>query len=190
MKQPCESAQSTVDFADEDLGVGGSIPSARTIFPATVTPEHIALRMVAMAGIEDGMTVLVPGAGWGALVLPARAAGACVTCVESNAARAGHLHDLKLAPLATDFLALPARDAYDRILVNPPLRTVPFLKHACRFLKRGGRLVALVHRHALSEPSLSSGPDHQHAVGAVYLDERFEFDGAPVEAAILTVDRL
>jgi protein-L-isoaspartate O-methyltransferase len=112
-------------------------------FPA---PAALVRRMIEEAAIEPGMLILEPSAGKGDIVAQAIAAGASVECVEQNFTLAEHLRRKGYSVRCSDFLALSADPSFDRVLMNPPFERgidAEHIRHAFRFLKPGGRLVAI-----------------------------------------------
>lgn len=124
------------------------------------TPDELAQRIIdryVADHLHEGVTVLEPSAGQGALARLAAATGAVVDCVEIQA---GHAHELARSGLyraveCRDFLQLepplnPAR-LYDVIIMNPPFdrgRDCDHVRHAWKFLKPGGRLFAIMSARA------------------------------------------
>lgn len=119
----------------------GSIPSYQShqYYP---TPGHIAGRMVEVAGIEPGMTVLEPSAGIGNIAdlldKP--------QCVEVSELHCEVLrskgHDVDCA----DFLQWDG-GKFDRIVMNPPYsqgRAIAHLDKARQHLASGGVIIALL----------------------------------------------
>ncbi|HDT6079365.1 TPA: methyltransferase, partial [Aeromonas veronii bv. veronii] len=111
------------------------------------TPESHAADLVALAGIEPGMTVLEPSAGHGMLAEAARAAGAKVDAVEL----AGDLREILQAKgfglVGSDFMDTTPAQSYDAVVMNPPFSNdmdIDHVRHAYDHLKPGGRLVAIV----------------------------------------------
>lgn len=116
------------------------------LFP---TPPELAARMVEAADIAPGHSVLEPSAGTGAILaaLPTVRPDGHVTAVEISS---GLLY--KLEPFADeivcgDFLQQNGNlGKFDRILMNPPFanaQDIAHIQHAVKFLKPGGRLVAI-----------------------------------------------
>jgi predicted RNA methylase len=132
-------ARETVEILD---------PNAHDFYP---TPNGLADRVVALAEIEPGMSVLEPSAGKGALALAVRRAcpRAHVVCVELLPAHQKALIDLGFTvAVAGDFLREEPRapGVYDRVVMNPPFSRgldAHHILHAFRFVKPGGRLVAI-----------------------------------------------
>lgn len=113
------------------------------------TPPAVVTKMLNAAQLQRGQDVLEPSAGEGAIALSIMAAGIIPDCVEVDPDRADTLRDL-LPPgtvINMDFLAMHADPEYDRILMNPPfgkLAGVAHVFHATKFLKPGGKLVAIL----------------------------------------------
>jgi hypothetical protein len=137
----------TFDFdtteAIGELLASGCIPDAKAhqYYP---TPRWLADRIVDLAALEDGMTVLEPSAGQGGLadVLPKS-----TVCVEISAL---HCHVLKAKGYKVheqDFLLWAPRRRFARIVMNPPFdrgRWLLHLEHAASLLNQGGRIVAVL----------------------------------------------
>lgn len=125
------------------------------------SPPAVVARVMELAQIAAGHTVLEPSAGIGNLALEAMAAGAKVFAIEIDGRRAAQLRDLASALLATgkvvgggfctcqqeDFMAMSAPAWFDRAIMNPPFprqADIDHVRHAARFVKKGGRLVAVM----------------------------------------------
>lgn len=119
------------------------------------TPPVVVERVLEAARLRPGMSVLEPSAGRGAIAIPAaRQIGhGHVVCVEIQGdlclAHCGVIHEDILSSIQADFFDLtPARlGQFDRVLMNPPFdagRDVDHVTHALKFLKPGGRLVAIM----------------------------------------------
>jgi predicted RNA methylase len=126
----------------------GSIvkPSDEGWFP---TPDAIVADMITLADLAPGMEVLEPSAGEGAITRAVAEAGCTVDCVEVNAKRAGMIYAAGYARSVTmaDFLTVPQRPAYDRVIMNPPFADkadIAHVKHALGFLRPGGLLIAVM----------------------------------------------
>lgn len=148
------------DAADaiEAVILTGEITDKRQEFGFFPTPEAVARQVIDLARIEDGMYVLEPSAGQGALAIPAARAGGIVDCVEIQDDNARVLTDVriyrnmypgKLTPvMVCDFLTgTEPRQAYDRVVMNPPFTRqddVRHVLHAFGHVKPGGRLVAVM----------------------------------------------
>jgi protein-L-isoaspartate O-methyltransferase len=122
---------------------------ADQLFP---TPPDLVERMLEAAEIESGMQVLEPSAGTGAIVK------AIVTAVDTEVL-AYEINSSLVAKLSSTFPSyrLQARQAdflevtegmgqFDRVLMNPPFKNgddIKHITHALKFLRPGGRLVAI-----------------------------------------------
>jgi predicted RNA methylase len=160
------------------LLVTGEVEDARIDHGAFYTPPVLALSVVGRAAIRPGMQVLEPSAGGGALAALARGAGAHVTCVEIRAQAAARLRALSPAEMVheADFLTLTPRQLgfFDRVVMNPPFarrQDILHVEHALRFLRPGGRLVALV----------SAGIESRSDAATVRLRERIQEQGGSIE---------
>lgn len=134
------------------------------------TPRRVIDLMIGQARIRPGMSVLEPSAGIGSIAEIAREAGGAVECFEINRTLVDILMAKGFAVDSGDFLQeKPPRvgtikdeidDRFDCVLMNPPFeksQDVDHIRHAFKFLKPTGRLVAIC----------SSGPffrSHQKCV--------------------------
>lgn len=107
-------------------------------------------RIIVLADILPGMTVLEPSAGTGNIVRRCKEKGGIVNAVEildgniSALARIGGV-----SVTHQDFLTLVPEEwfLFDRVVMNPPFAKqadIQHVAHAIRFLKPGGRLVAIM----------------------------------------------
>ncbi|MGF3025586.1 methyltransferase [Methylobacterium aquaticum] len=140
--------------AIEPILLTGEVTSRKVELQQFDTPELLARQVVARAGITDGMSVLEPSAGLGALARAARDCHGAVTCVEIDERRFDALRQVAGGGLGTlvrgDFLsAVPLRPLreFDRVVMNPPFtrdQDIAHVRHAAQFLKPGGRLAAIM----------------------------------------------
>lgn len=125
--------------------VGNKIPG---YFP---TPPGPTRRVMELADIQRGMTVLEPSAGSGNLADAAKQAGGKVAVGEVNASLREILAEKGHELVARD--TLEHEGQYDRVVMNPPFENgqdIDHVQHAFdRQLAVGGRLVAIVSRGAL-----------------------------------------
>jgi predicted RNA methylase len=112
------------------------------------TPPELGKRMVELARIQPGMTILEPSAGDGQLakVIEQLMPPSCkLYCIEEDLKLfkiLNHLHE-GLCTCA-DFLTIT--NSYDRIIMNPPferLKDVDHITHAFDCLKPAGRVVSV-----------------------------------------------
>lgn len=130
------------------------------------TPPALIERMVEVADLWPGMRCLEPSAGKGdiadalAKAIEAPSLPCSTLCIEE-------VHELaeicRLKGHDThqgDFLSMPPRPEFDRVLMNPPFERNADAEHvqaAWRWLKPGGRLVAII------------SPGHTMSRGAAFL---------------------
>lgn len=132
-----------------DRHKNGTAPRAVSAFQLFQTPEAIASRMVALAEIGQGMTVLEPSAGLGRLLRPILATPAGnVTAADISTDCLAELRREfpEIEVEQGDFLAMGFPRAFDRIVMNPPFHMRADIRHtlhALKFLAPGGKLVGL-----------------------------------------------
>jgi protein-L-isoaspartate O-methyltransferase len=110
------------------------------------TPPALVARMMEAASIEPGMSCLEPEAGTANIVREIVTAGGKVQCVEVVPAMANKLAADGFDVECMDFLTMEPEQRFDRVLMNPPFENrqdEAHIRHAYRFLKPGGRLVAI-----------------------------------------------
>ena len=120
------------------------------LYQAFFTPPELAKRVVELADVE-GCTVLEPSAGHGALIDQMLTYdGVEIEAIELNPEFVEHLYEKygeRIGLRDGDFLQLMSPESYyDRIIMNPPFTKLQWLKHiehAYKFLKPGGKLVAI-----------------------------------------------
>jgi hypothetical protein len=184
------------------------------LFP---TPDSLADWVIREAHLysDDPLQVLEPSAGTGQLARrvagyevaangrrdrrETKPAGHRVTAVEiqpelaADLRRAGYCARV----LARDFLAMPAEPIYDRVVMNPPFdrgRDIDHAHHALRFVKPGGRLVAIMSASAeyASTPKAEAFRAQVEKLGGRFQDlpeGSFRECGTNVNVVLLTVDK-
>lgn len=118
------------------------------------TPPAVVARLIELAEILPGMECLEPSAGVGNIVEGLLAAGGIVRANEIDAKRRKMLFERNYSRKAPnlmvgdrDFMEVPPRPKFDRVVMNPPFAKqadIDHVTHALRFLKPGGRLVAVM----------------------------------------------
>lgn len=122
------------------------------------TPSALVDRMLDLAKVGSGTLMLEPSAGEGAIAKPAFYRGAEIVCFEIDDGRANLLGDrLRAADLdaggglftvaQNDFLKMTPQSDFDAVVMNPPFakqQDIDHVVHAFKFLKPGGRLVAIM----------------------------------------------
>ena len=137
----------------EQIILTGDVEVPKDEFEFFPTPAAVARQVIDLADIRDGMTVLEPSAGHGALALRAQqaAASVAVDMYELMPANNTALVALSL-PLSNvaepcDFLSVEPRPIYDRVVMNPPFgkqADIKHVTHALKFLKPDGLLVSVM----------------------------------------------
>lgn len=116
------------------------------------TPPAIVDRMITLAELTPGMSVLEPSAGMGAIALRLRQLRYQPLVIELDEKRAGWLRENGFTIIGFDFLAFDDGIPFMRILMNPPFeegQDMDHVRHAYQMLnKKGGRLVAIMGEHA------------------------------------------
>ena len=157
---------------------------------AFYTPKDLAARVAELAEIR-GHVVFEPSAGHGALALAAIAAGASlVDCVELDPESCEVLRELPCSLLVRmgDFMSIPPKERFDRIVMNPPFtkrQDVKHLEHALMFLADGGILVAILSANANYLPHVEGKSYEVHQVPA----GAFKESGTNVATIILKVTK-
>ena len=120
------------------------------------TPRKVAEKAVQYAQISctpsyrPGWTILEPSAGEGGLAEVIREVAPTdthIVCCEIHPDRCATLRAKGFATVEADFIAQQPQPIYDRIIMNPPFdqqRDIDHVAHAVRFLKPGGKLVAIM----------------------------------------------
>ena len=130
----------------ENSLIGTKIPG---YFP---TPKVTVEKLVEMADIEPGMTVLEPSAGKGNMcdVIRDKVPDVKLTCIEPVQTLRQILEYKGHELVGTDFMEWEG-EAPDRICQNPPFENgqdVAHVRHAYAMLKPGGRLVSIMGEHS------------------------------------------
>lgn len=113
------------------------------------TPAAVVDRLVELADLSPGLTVLEPSAGRGAIARQVAAAGCAVDCVEllEDNVQALLLAGVARSVTPGDFLGLAPSRQYDRVIMNPPFARgtdIAHVTHAYDFLAPDGLLVAVM----------------------------------------------
>ncbi|PDT77199.1 DUF3560 domain-containing protein [Bradyrhizobium sp. C9] len=186
---PAPTAADTFEAMRAMLRGGGvQVVVAPQLF---ATPPTLATDVIEAADIQPGHLVLEPNAGTGALVYPALERGASVTAVEINdvLARTLGLDRRIYLTVRLDFLTLEPSDEwmFDRVVMNPPFERgadIKHIEHARRFLRPGGRLVAIC----------ADGPRQRAKLEPIAAEYRalpagsFKAAGTMVNTALVVID--
>lgn len=167
-------------------------PSDMGWFP---TPHDLASRIVKMASIEAGMTVLEPSAGTGAIAAFALAHGGDVYAVEIDKDRQQALDGFPgLQVFRGDFMDYAPGIQFDRVVMNPPFAKRADIIHTLRafsLLKPGGRLVAIMSAGVeFREDALAQKFREQCATIERLPDESFKQSGTSVRTVVVTMEKV
>jgi predicted RNA methylase len=133
----------------EHIVLTGEYRNEQQDFGVFYTPASLAARAADALEIKPGKLVLEPSAGMGALARAASDRGAQVVCVDFLPKHAAVLEKLGFGFVLGDFLLCDPADfpKFDGVLMNPPFAKqadAQHVLHALKFLKPGGRLVAIM----------------------------------------------
>lgn len=175
----------------------GAAPAVVSSFNLFQTPEPIAERMAIEADIRPGARVLEPSAGLGRLIRAALTAEptAIVDAAEISDEVADQLQRQGIAAsiYRGDFLRLSPDlvNPFDRVIMNPPFRMgadVEHIIHAMKFLKPGGRLVALCADGPRQNARLRPIVEEKGGTWETLPAGSFRSEGTSVSVALLTLD--
>lgn len=166
----------------------GTAPRVVSAFQLFQTPPALAARLVALAGIEPGQSVLEPSAGLGRLLHEIlRRSPGDVQAVEIDPALSGELFrtfpQVRLAQ--GDFLARHFGE-FDRVVMNPPFHMradIRHVKHALTHLKPGGTLAGLCLSSRHRTDALKPLADHWEVIPA----GTFKGEGTNVETVLFRI---
>ncbi|MFA6102219.1 MAG: class I SAM-dependent methyltransferase [Victivallaceae bacterium] len=133
----------------DEIIVSGEVEVPKDEFNYFPTPDKVVRQLLELAELRPGMTVLEPSAGRGNIAyVMAKQGGAIVDCYELMEANYASLEITYLNKVERrDFLTVEPEQRYDRVVMNPPFMKqsdVKHVNHALKFLKPGGRLVAVM----------------------------------------------
>jgi len=137
----------------EQIILTGDVVVPKDDFEFFPTPLGVVRHVIQLADIRDGMRVLEPSAGQGAIAKAAHdaAADVMIDMYELMPANNDALHSLNLRLSGigkpVDFLTVEPEPVYDRVVMNPPFgrqADIKHVNHALKFLKSGGMLVSVM----------------------------------------------
>ena len=137
----------------EQIILTGDVVVPKDDFEYFPTPPDVVRHLIQLADIRDGMLVLEPSAGQGAIAKAAHSAAmdVMIDMYELMPANNDILHglNLRLSGIGepTDFLTVEPKPIYDRVVMNPPFgrqADIKHVTHALKFLKPGGLLVSVM----------------------------------------------
>jgi len=140
----------------------GEIRDDKRHFQAFYTPSDVARQLVEIADIQQDMLCLEPSVGHGAIYEAIREAEPNirgVVAIDANPDVVPVLKSKGLGAMTADFLDCDPEDfaRFDRVVMNPPFtgdQDIKHVRHAYRFLREGGKLVAIM------SPGFTFGESH------------------------------
>ena len=190
----------TIAAMRDTLRAGVQVVTAPQLFP---TPAELAARMVELADIQPGQTVLEPSAGTGVLCKAITEAEptASVFAVELNHRLCDVLSNTITPPtdraegicrnvLQGDFLECFGLGKFPRIVMNPPFQNgddIKHITHALRCLAPGGRLVALCANGPRQSAQLRPIVEEHGGTWEELPADTFHTAGTSVRTVLLTV---
>lgn len=189
--------------AMEPIILTGEFHRTKQDFGQFDTPSELAANVVALARIEPGMHVLEPSVGVGNIAREIRAVGGIVHAFEIDAKRRAVYESAGLSafPCASgDFLSFEAPErvdaAFDRVVMNPPFgmqADIDHVLHAAKFVKPGGRVVAIMSLSVMFRENRKTGDFRQFVVACGGMLDRlpegsFKASGTSVNACIVALD--
>lgn len=138
------------DLVDQVI-LTGTYSSAKSDCDFFETSLKLSLHLIDLAALKPEMTVLEPSAGHGAIADEVSAKGCHVTCIELFDKNYEVLKATGHKVWNVDFLTQTVLDEqkFDRVIMNPPFskrRDIHHILHAFKYLKTGGKLVAVASR--------------------------------------------
>jgi len=130
----------------DDAMITGEATDEKKEFQFFRTPKDVVMKLVEMAELKAGMSVLEPSAGDGAIVGAIQASGIIPDVIELNPKNERKLVGMCLSVRIGDFLSMYP-GLYDRMVANPPFckqQDVDHVLHMYRHLKPGGLLVSVM----------------------------------------------
>lgn len=150
------------DTPDEDgdrarpRATGTAVSKDLQFYP---TPQKVIDDLLSDLPSIKGLEALEPSCGDGRMMLALRKLGAKVTGIEVDRDRAAQARAHGLAVLCRNFLEYTPDPSFDLVVMNPPFYGTHYAKHvthAARFLKSGGRLLAILPITARTDHGLLS----------------------------------
>lgn len=133
----------------DQIIVSGEVEIPKDEYNYFPTPPDVVIRLLELAEIRQGMTVLEPSAGRGNIAHRMHLKGAAVDCIELMDDNYKYLSENNIwnKLIKADFLTVEPQKIYDRVVMNPPFMgqaDIRHVNHALKFLKPGGLLVSVM----------------------------------------------
>jgi hypothetical protein len=116
------------------------------------TPSNLANRLVELAEIENGMSILEPSAGQGAIIkaINRKLPNKIVDCYELMSINKTFLNKIKTVNFIGDDFLVECNAKYDRIIANPPFSKNQDIEHIYKMydcLNDSGIIVSVASKH-------------------------------------------
>jgi predicted RNA methylase len=133
----------------DEIILTGEVVVPKDEFNYFPTPIKVVYRLMELAELDQGMKVLEPSAGRGAIALACADYFTHVDCIELMDANYEYLRGEPKynSVMQADFLAIAPEPGYDRVVMNPPFAKqadIKHVNHALQFLNPDGLLVAVM----------------------------------------------
>ena len=149
-KATCHIFEQDAEERIDQIILSGEVEIPKDEFSYFPSPPAVVDKLLELAEITEGMVILEPSAGKGAIAFACVAEGAEVHCIEWKSDNYNFLRDSCEFSVVTcaDFLEIkPIIEWYDRVIMNPPFEKQADIKHvmhAHKFLKPDGLLVSVM----------------------------------------------
>jgi len=178
----------------EQVLLSGEIipPKKYGYFP---TPPDLAKRVIALAEIEPGMSILEPSAGQGGIAdfIPE---DCIIDCFELLTDNIVVLEKKGYSVQQGDFLQFKVQPIFDRVVMNPPFEKqadIDHVLHAWKYLKPGGRLVAIMSAGVLFRENRKTKEFrdfiYEHGESERLPENSFKESGTGVNTCLVVIDK-
>lgn len=201
-----------------DRLTGGESVNIKKEFQFFATPAKLADRLVELADIKEGMSILEPSAGQGAIIEaiykafpyymkgPNDKPGVTVDYYElmeinrdilSKKLRSNERWSSGTSCMGDDFLIAKPSFKYDRIIANPPFsknQDIDHIKHMFAFCNDGGRIVTIASKHWQNSSNKKETQFRESLddLGAQVIEVdagEFKESGTSISTAIIIIDK-
>ena len=109
------------------------------------TPPAVIRQLIKHAQLADGMSILEPSAGKGAIARRVNELWDCsIQCVEREPDFREILQLYGFNVIGSDFVGIKPKPIYDRVIANPPFDAqMSHIQHMYKWLKPGGKLITV-----------------------------------------------
>ncbi|MFD0587776.1 methyltransferase [Paenibacillus sp. GCM10027627] len=189
IKQKIKKLESEVKFSK----IAGYFP----------TPKKVVERMLDIANIGDGETILEPSAGNGNILdcitahIQENGITVSVDAVEWNYSLREILELKNYKLVSNDFMEYGKYNHYDKIIMNPPFernQDIQHVQHAYKCLNSNGRIVAIMSPHFTFASDATSVNFREWLNGRGYYEKlpegSFKESGTNVNTVLIVIDKI